>query len=139
MTGKIRRFYHLQICIYFLSLSSTHLSSYQNNTTTRIWVPKGTRPRTAKQQQYESLYLFGAFCPEKDIAVGFISPNVNTYSMQVHLKLISEKISSGEIAAILVDRASWHTSLKLVIPENIVLVFLPAASPELNSAEQYWS
>ncbi|WP_268934998.1 hypothetical protein [Spartinivicinus ruber] len=35
----------------------------QQNTCTRIWAEKGTRPRVVKQQQFESAYLFGAVCP----------------------------------------------------------------------------
>ena len=36
----------------------------QQNTTTRIWAEKGTRPRVVKQQQFTSAYLFGAVCPK---------------------------------------------------------------------------
>ena len=35
----------------------------QQNTTTRIWATKGTRPRAVRQQQFESAYLYGAVCP----------------------------------------------------------------------------
>jgi len=36
------------------------------------------------------------------------------------------------------DRAAWHTTLKLRNFENISLLPLPAASPELNPVEQVW-
>ena len=35
----------------------------QQNTTTRLWATKGTRPRAVKQQQFEYAYLFGVVCP----------------------------------------------------------------------------
>ncbi|MDR6963089.1 hypothetical protein J2X29_001022 [Shewanella putrefaciens] len=35
----------------------------QQNTTTRIWAKKGTRPWAIKQQQFESTYLYGVVCP----------------------------------------------------------------------------
>ncbi|MFT5295060.1 MAG: hypothetical protein ACI9YH_001070, partial [Colwellia sp.] len=35
----------------------------QQNTTTRLWAEKGSRPRAVKQQQFLNAYLFGAVCP----------------------------------------------------------------------------
>ena len=34
----------------------------QQNTTTKLWAEKGTRPRAVKQQQFEYAYLFGSVC-----------------------------------------------------------------------------
>ena len=36
------------------------------------------------------------------------------------------------------DRAGWHTSPKLIVPEGIHLVFLPPYSPEVQPAERLW-
>jgi hypothetical protein len=36
------------------------------------------------------------------------------------------------------DKAGWHTSGDLVVPENLSLVFLPPYSPELNPIERLW-
>lgn len=38
----------------------------------------------------------------------------------------------------LVDRAAWHTTRRLNVPENIRLVSQPAHSPELSPAEHLW-
>ena len=37
-----------------------------------------------------------------------------------------------------IERASWHRSGALVIPENIPLFYLPPATPEMNPIEQIW-
>lgn len=37
-----------------------------------------------------------------------------------------------------VDRASWHISPNLEIPENIYLIAQPRGSPELNPVEHIW-
>ncbi len=37
------------------------------------------------------------------------------------------------------DNERFHKAKKLIIPENIVLVFLPPYSPELNPAEKIWA
>jgi transposase len=39
---------------------------------------------------------------------------------------------------LVVDRAGWHTGVKLEVPEGIHLEFLPSGSPELMPAERLW-
>ncbi|NBD32416.1 MAG: hypothetical protein GVY17_05475 [Cyanobacteria bacterium] len=50
--------------------------------------------------------------------------------------------SYGEIQkwlnVIQLDQGKFHQSKDLKIPENIVLIFQPAASPELNPIERFW-
>jgi transposase len=43
-----------------------------------------------------------------------------------------------ELKAVVLDNGSFHKSKKLIIPDNIILIFLPPYSPELNPAEQIW-
>ena len=43
-----------------------------------------------------------------------------------------------ELKVVVLDNGSFHKSNKLIIPENIILIFLPPYSPELNPAEQIW-
>ena len=38
----------------------------------------------------------------------------------------------------LVDRAGWHLSHQVMLPENIRLLPQPPGSPELNPAEHLW-
>jgi putative transposase len=37
-----------------------------------------------------------------------------------------------------VDQAGWHQSKRLVVPDNITLMPLPAKAPELNPVENIW-
>ena len=46
----------------------------QQNTTTRVWAEKGTRPRVVKQQQFEYGYLFGAVCPKTGATEALVAP-----------------------------------------------------------------
>ena len=39
---------------------------------------------------------------------------------------------------LLLDQAGWHTTKKLIVPDNIILLPLPARSPELNLVENLW-
>ena len=36
------------------------------------------------------------------------------------------------------DRAGWHASLALCVPDNVTLVPLPPCAPELNPVERVW-
>jgi len=110
----------------------------QQGTVTRQWAIKGTRPRVIRQQQFNYTYIFGAVCPQRDEAVGLIMPYANTATMQIHLEHISLKVPSGRHAVIVLDQAGWHTTGKLKKPDNITLIPLPPASPELNPTEQVW-
>ncbi|HEV2457226.1 MAG TPA: transposase [Ktedonobacterales bacterium] len=38
----------------------------------------------------------------------------------------------------MLDRAGWHTSVRLRVPEHLHLLFLPPHSPELQPAEHLW-
>ena len=65
-------------------------------------------------------------------------PRCDTEAMASHLAAISAEVAPGRHAALLVDRAGWHTSAKLVVPANVTLVPLPAKCPELNAQENVW-
>jgi len=46
----------------------------EQNTTTRVWATKGSRPRVVKQQQFDYAYLFGTVCPATDEPEALIAP-----------------------------------------------------------------
>jgi hypothetical protein len=110
----------------------------QRGTVTRIWAGRGSRPRVIRQQQFEYAYIFGAVCPMKDQAVGLVLPTIGTFCMQKHLDEIGKHIEPGNHGVVIFDQAAWHTTKKLKLPENISLLPLPPASPELNPTEQVW-
>ncbi len=110
----------------------------QRGTQTRLWARKGTRPRVVRQQQSESAYIFGAFCPAQDSSAGVVLPRADTEAMGHQLKAVSDMVPAGRHAVIVLDRAGWHTTSKLPRFANISLLPLPAGSPELNPAEQVW-
>lgn len=110
----------------------------QKNGLVYQWAPRGTRPRQPKDQRYANAYLFGAVCPARDSGVGLVMPYVNLEAMQLHIEAIGAAVAPSAHAIILLDKAAWHTSKKLQLPQNISLLPLPAASPELNAAENIW-
>ena len=58
--------------------------------------------------------------------------------MQLHLDEISRNVAEGAHAVLLLDRAGWHTTGKLDVPDNITPIFLPSRAPELNPVENVW-
>lgn len=58
--------------------------------------------------------------------------------MEWHLAEISAAVAPSAHAIVLMDRASWHTTAALTIPDNLSLIHLPPARAELNPAENVW-
>ncbi len=52
--------------------------------------------------------------------------------MALHLAEISQTVTPGAHAILLLDQAGWHLSARLDIPANITLLPLPPKSPELT-------
>ena len=110
----------------------------QKNSLVYQWAKTGTRPRQPKDQRYENAYLFGAVCPARDTGIALIMPHADTEAMQMHIDAISRAAAPGAHALVILDQAGWHTTSKLELPDNLSLVPLPPACPELNAAENIW-
>ena len=65
-------------------------------------------------------------------------PFCNSATMALHLAELSQAVTPGAHAVVLLDQAGWHTSPKLAIPANISLLPLPPKAPELNPTENIW-
>lgn len=63
-------------------------------------------------------------------------PTMGTNCMQLHLDEIAKQIEPRNHAVIVFDQAAWHTTKKLRLAKNILLLPLQTASPELNPTEQ---
>ena len=111
----------------------------QQGTLTRVWAPRGTRPRALRDHRRSSAYLFGAVCPERGFGAAVVLPQVNVDAMTIHLAEISRHVTAGAHAVLVLDQAGWHTSPKLRMPENISLLPLLPYAPELNPVEQVWA
>lgn len=70
---------------------------------------------------------------------GINAPLANTEYMNHHLRFMSERVGPAVHIVLVLDRAGWHRSKALQVPENITLLHLPAYSPELNPVERLWA
>ena len=110
----------------------------QKNGQVRIWARKGTRPRLPVDQRYGNTYLFGAICPKRGTGAALVLPKANTQAMQLHLNEISKYVARKAHAVVLMDRAGWHSTGKLIVSKNLTIILLPSKSPELNPVENVW-
>ena len=110
----------------------------QKNGLVRQWARRGTRPRQPKDQRYQNAYIFGAICPARGRGAAVVMPFANTHAMQAHLNEISLAVAPDGHAVLLMDRAGWHTTGELRMPENITPILLPPRAPELNPVENIW-
>ena len=110
----------------------------QKGTITRVWAPKGSRPRAVRQIRYTSLYVLVAVCVSTGVASALIMPELNAGVLHVFLEQMSRELPAGVHAVLIWDGAGYHTSGDLAVPSNISLILLPPYSPELNPVENLW-
>lgn len=99
---------------------------------------KGVKPKCKFQQVFISTYLFGAFSPITGDHFILEMPLCNSNTFQIYLTEFSKQ-NEEELKVIVLDNGAFHKAKALEIPKNIVLVFLPPYSPELNPAEKIWA
>jgi hypothetical protein len=78
----------------------------QQNTTTRIWAEKGTRPRVVQQQQFTYAYLFRVVCVTNGNTQATVASLSNMDVMKSDLALISEATEVGRHAILIMGGAS---------------------------------
>lgn len=65
-------------------------------------------------------------------------PLCNGHTFQLFLDQFSLQ-NEQELKVIVLDNGAFHKAKSLQIPDNIILIFLPPYSPELNPAEKVWA
>jgi putative transposase len=93
----------------------------------KCWVHRPDRAIVKKQAIREYLYAFTAVCPQTGETCSIISPFCNTDAMNALLSETSTSFPQYRIIMIM-DSAGWHTTNKLVLPENITILPLPPYS-----------
>ena len=65
-------------------------------------------------------------------------PYCNADNFQIFLDELSQ-VKPDELKVLVLDNGAFHKAKSLKIPDNIILLFLPPYSPELNPAEKIWA
>jgi DDE superfamily endonuclease len=95
------------------------------------------RPEVAAQLIREYIYQYGAVSPKDGTCVYLIMPTSNTASCQAFLDAMARRFTRQDILLAL-DGAPNHRCRNLAVPDNIMLLYLPPYSPELNPKENLW-
>jgi putative transposase len=101
------------------------------------WCPEGVRPVVPRHRVREYVYTYGAVDPVNGDGYYIIAPKCTTEWTNEFLKLCSYAFKDDHIL-MCTDNASWHRSNSLKVPENIMIHYLPAYTPEMNPIEQIW-
>ena len=80
----------------------------QQGTLTYVWAEKGSRPAALKDLRYEWAYVFGAVCADRGVGAALVMPHCDTDAMNLHLAAISQAVTRGAHAAVVLDGAGWH-------------------------------
>jgi hypothetical protein len=94
-----------------------------------------SQPSAARDQRTASTYIFGAVCPKQAKGAALILPACNTEAMNLHLAEIAETVARGAHAVLLVDKACWYMSTRVVVPPNITIIAVSPKYPEFNPIE----
>ena len=97
----------------------------------------GVKPIGKVQWEFVAYYLYGIIEPSSGDNFFLEFSHLDSDCFQIFLEQVSE-YSPNYLNVIQLDQGKFHQSKDLKIPENIVLIFQPAPSPELNPIERFW-
>jgi transposase len=106
----------------------------------RVWAPRGKTPLAWVRPRYRWLYVYGFVRPSTGEGEFWLLPPVNAEAFSEVLRRFARLRGSGEgkLLLVVLDRAGWHVSGRVEVPEGVRLVFLPPYAPELQPVERVW-
>jgi hypothetical protein len=106
----------------------------------RVWYRRGQRPVALGRARYQWLYVYAFVDPPSGRTVWLLLPSVSIVLFTRALAEFARAVGAGadHWVVLVIDRAGWHLSAQVAVPEGLVLIFLPASSPELQPAERLW-
>jgi len=97
----------------------------------------GVKPVGLVQWQSEGYYLYGLVEPKSGENFFWEFSHMDSACFQVYLQEFARAYPE-DLHIIQLDNGPLHTAKKLKLPPNIVLLFQPAHSPQLNPIERLW-
>lgn len=97
----------------------------------------GVKPIAPVQWSRENFWLYGAVAPSSGEHFFYEFSHLDTICFQQFIDLFAAAFPDS-LNLLHLDQASCHTATALVWPENVLPIFQPAHSPELNPIERLW-
>ena len=84
----------------------------------KSWSPKGIRPVCKSQFVREYIYLYAAVSPTEGEMFSLILPEASTEAMNIYCMELSNNYPDRNILMFM-DKAGWHISKNLKLPDNL--------------------
>lgn len=97
----------------------------------------GVKPVQVVAPLYEYYWLYAAVEPTTGEAFWWELPRLDADCFTVFLRQFGQHYGAS-LNIVLLDQAPAHVAQRVEVPENVILVGLPAYSPELNPVERLW-
>jgi hypothetical protein len=97
----------------------------------------GVKPVQVVEPLYEYYWLSAAVEPTTGEACWWEFPRLDATCFTVFLQQLGQHYADS-LNIVLLDQAPAHVAQRVVVPENVVRVWLPAYNPELNPVERLW-
>jgi transposase len=106
----------------------------------RVWAPIGRRPIAPVQHRFAWRSLVGFVHPATGRTLFHLATTVSIPVFEGELAAFARQAGASPTKqlVLVLDRAGWHTSVRLRVPDHVHLLFLPPYSPELQPAEHRW-
>jgi hypothetical protein len=95
---------------------------------------RAERPVAPVEHRYKWRLLIGFAHPASGCAVFDLATSVSIPLFEVDLAAFARQVEASpkKKIVLVLDRAGWHTSLRVCVPDHIYLHFLPPYSPEVQ-------
>jgi DDE superfamily endonuclease len=97
----------------------------------------GVKPVQVVEPLYEYYWLYAAIEPTTGDAFWGELARRDADCFTVFLRQFGQHYTE-RLNIILLDQAPAHVAQRVTVPENVILMWLPAYSPELNPVERLW-
>ena len=105
--------------------------------TGRRMTARGVKPVGKVRWTVKATYLYGVVEPATGEHFFYEFTHCNTDCFQCFLDFVAKQYPD-RMLILQLDQAGWHQAKRFVAPDNIILMFQPAHSPECNPIEQVW-
>lgn len=105
--------------------------------TGKVITAKGVKPVAPVQWGRDNFWIYGAVEPLSGWHFEQEYDHLNSEQFQFFLDALSQALGD-DIALIQLDQAKAHQALSLKWANNLIPVFQPAHSPQLNPIERLW-
>jgi hypothetical protein len=98
---------------------------------------RGVKPIQKMLPRYESFWLYAAVEPSTGESFFLEMPALDAHCFQAFLNEFSAAYPDS-LNVLVLDGAGAHTARAIVMPDNVLPIFLPPYCPELNPVERLW-